>query len=533
MATSTTLDLHPALTLRDLGRQLSKVYFHVANTPWLACTIAATLPILLRLALLPWFPVPLPAVHDEFSYLLGADTFASGRITNPPHPLWQHFESMHIIQQPTYASKYPPLQSLVLAAGMKLGHPWIGVLLSVAVMGACFYWCLQGWLPPTPALLGALLASLRFGTFSYWTNSYWGGIGAVIGGALLIGAMPRLIKQPRWQTVFVFALGLVVLGNTRPYEGAILAIPTVGVLIVASVRNHNAMLLARTALVPLIATLIPATLLMGYYNYRVTNHWLLMPYQLHQQQYAVDSPFLWGKPKTPPVYHHAVLSDFWTKFDLEVTRNAKEHWFTEKLKEMQIGFGTLVASLWIALVFVFLPLPRSSSTNWLTFPILIAFVIGLMPLKAVEPHYFAPIAALEYVRFMNTATWICKWKPQGRPWGPLAAMFAFEFILLQSFLLIFPAVPEMFFYGRNRNALEKHLAGMGGQHLVIVRYSPDHWAHVEWVYNKADIDASQIVWARDMGTDGNRDLLTYYPHRSQWLLEPDKSLNVVAYPASK
>jgi hypothetical protein len=112
-------------------------------------------------------------------------------------------------------------------------------------------------------------------------------------------------------------------------------------------------------------------------------------------------------------------------------------------------------------------------------------------------------------------------------------MFAFEFILLQSFLLIFPAVPEMFFYGRNRNALERRLAGMGGQHLVIVRYSPDHWAHEEWVYNKADIDASQIVWARDMGTEGNRDLLTYYPHRSQWLFEPDKSLNVVPYPASK
>ena len=112
-------------------------------------------------------------------------------------------------------------------------------------------------------------------------------------------------------------------------------------------------------------------------------------------------------------------------------------------------------------------------------------------------------------------------------------MFAFEFILLQSFLLIFPAVPEMYIYGRNRNALEKHFSGTGGQHLVIVRYTPDHWAHEEWVYNRADINASQIVWARDMGAFGNQDLLKYYPSRSKWLFEPDKSMNIVPYPDSK
>ena len=55
----------------------------------------------LRLLLLTVIPPPRPAIPDEFSYLLAADTFSHGRLTNPTHPMWIHFETFHELSRPT------------------------------------------------------------------------------------------------------------------------------------------------------------------------------------------------------------------------------------------------------------------------------------------------------------------------------------------------------------------------------------------------------------------------------------------------
>src|SRR5262249_54750512 len=216
-----------------------------------------------------------PHVHDEFSYLLAADTFAHGRLSNPTHPMWVHFESFHIIQRPTYMSKYPPAQGLMLALGQLLGgHPIVGVWLSVGFACAAIYWMMLAWLPPRWALWGGVLVVVGLGLSPSWSQSYWGGAVAALGGALVFGALRRMGDGPRRRDALLLGVGVAILANSRPYEGLLVSLPAGGLLLAWMVDKHGP--LARGAIgrlvCPILLVLVCTAGTMGLYNWRVTGH---------------------------------------------------------------------------------------------------------------------------------------------------------------------------------------------------------------------------------------------------------------------
>jgi hypothetical protein len=484
------------------------------------CLLAAALPIAIRVAALRFLPMPYPSVHDEFSYLLGADTFASGRITNPPHPMWVHFETFHENFLPTYASKYPPGQALFMAFGQKfLHHPWFGVCLSFGVMCACICWMLQGWLPPVYALLGTLIAIGQIGIFGYWMDSYWGGAVPAIGGSLVLGAMARLAKRSSASAATLGALGMMILANSRPYEGLALSLGAVlGLLWWRRRTGRLAGLWAARVLIPAVLVCLAGTAWTGYYNYRLTGDPLLMPHVLHDRTYSASS-MIYLLPASPVhEYRHKVLRDFWIDWE-------RRNYLKIRANPLRAVMTFMDVLPFYASTLLFLPAALglicfAKSTKIRVIIWLLATLWGALLIeKWWVPHYFAPGAGLLLLPVMFSLRWL-RIRLDAR--GALVIL-AFVACCFGRGLVAGVDARRFRVTPPQEVATEKILAAgkPGERHLVIVRYSSGHSPHIEFVFNRADIDNSRIVWARDMGEAKNKELLDYYPNRRVWLLQPD------------
>ncbi len=511
----------------------------------LAVLVVGLLALAVRAALLPNVPVPQPGIHDDYGYLLAADTFAHGRLANPTHPMWIHFESIHIFHKPTYMTIFYPAQGLVMALGQVIaGNPWIGIWLSAGAMCAAICWMLQAWLPPGWALLGGLLSMMRIASFTYWVNSYTGRALAAIGGALVLGALPRIHRRRRLREAVLLGLGLALLANTRPYESLFFCIP-IGIAAVVWVRGKRhppyLELIWRTVLPT--GLLLAATVAgMAYYFWRVTGSPLRTPYQVNLDTYLAVPYFPWQPLNLTHVYHHKVLEHFylhsWQMGAYWQARTVPLHLLREKVTDAYRFFLGPVLALPLVVMLAINPgqFFRKSLAGKTGFLVAVcgATALGMaLPIYFI-PHYAAPITAAVYALVLQSMRYLRLWRWRGKPAG-LAIVRAIPAICLLLFLvraftpqLHIPTPVDWSFTWESRSyqnldraqALAQ-LQAQPGEQLVIVRYNQYHRAENEWVYNQADIDAARIVWARDMGDAANAELIRYFPQRRVWLAEPD------------
>jgi hypothetical protein len=496
-----------------------------ARRKLLACLTVGAATLLVRAALLPVWHIPHPAIHDEFSYLLGADTFASGRLTNPQHPLWQFFESPHILVRPSYQTIYPPAQSIVLAAGqVLLGNPWFGAWLSCGIMVASICWMLQGWVPPGWALIGALCAMTGLGIASYWMNSYWGGAVAATGGCLTMGAYPRITRRHQIAHSWTFCIGLIVLANSRPYEGAIASVPLV-IGLLWYLGQQPVSRIARFA-VPALVCLVSAGLCMGHYNARVTGNPLSMPHVEHGRQYSMV-PFLMFLPiPLPKSYRHDDLRFQYAVWEMNELHKQRNQFLQTRLRELWTADQTFLGLILTAPLIFSLAVLRDRRIHMLLF-CLLATIAATAIGEGFKAHYLAPATGCIFALLVQCMRHLRSARFPGRAAGRLIVTLipfgaAFAVIVTQSVALRLQEPWDPLSAPVRKALVEAQLLRSGPKQLVFVNYHlSGTQAYGEWVYNPADIDQAPVIWAQDMGPAENQKLLAYYPDRRAWLFEPN------------
>lgn len=498
-----------------------------AKKKTLVLPVVALTAILARLALLWLFPVPAPAVHDEFSYLLAADTFTHGRLANPPHPMWIFFDSFHVLQHPAYASKYPPAQGAVLAVGQLLGHPWIGVLFSVAAMTAAITWMLQGWFPAAWALFGAVVVLARFDLFCYWTNTYFGGAVAATGAAMVLGAFPRIIRHQRPRDALLMGIGAALLANSRPLEGFLFCVP-VAIALVIWLFSRTSPVVGITGprvLLPALGVLALTLLFVGYYNWRVTGNVLVFPETLALRQYENMPLLAWQKLNPPLHYSNPQFQYF---YGVRLPSRYPPTWDGWKHRWWLWCGAWWRFFLGAALSIPFITLPWVVRDRRMRLP-LIQFclsAVGLLAVKFFVLHYAAPMTATLLLLLVQAIRHLRQWNCSGRPIGIGLSRVVALAVLAGVPLFAVETIrtsPQDEPWNVTRAHIVKQLEATSGLHLVIVRYTAQHIVDNEWVYNAADIDHSKVVWAREIPGRDLQPLLAYFRNRSVWLLEADKS----------
>jgi hypothetical protein len=511
------------------------LFSRIANHRCWSVVLCAAVAMVPRLALLPWLPPPQPMIEDEFSYLLGAHTLALGRLTNPTPALWQHFESFHINLVPSYQSMYPPGSSLFYALGLIVGgNPWWGVWLATGLMAGAICWALQPLVRPRYALLAGLIVACRYGVFSLFSDSYWGGAISALGGALTVGAFARLVdprpkrSAPKLRHAVLLVIGVALLANTRPFEGFLCALPVAAALLTWIVKQRQ---YARV-LAPALALLAILAAAMGYYNMRGTGSPLKMPYIANFEQYHYVPPLIGLRMKPLPDYRHQDMALQYARLEAKPARLARTPSGLWKLTKQKLDvyyknhFRPLIALALIGLVVAL----RLRRRRILAYTFLFVACGLLVEVWYPQISYPAPLLvsfsglAMVGLRYLQRVS-IGRHR-LGFYWsrGMVVVLLLSSVVALSGSaekgirsMTKFPLAWNM-----ERARVINDLSARGGEHLVIVRLFSDSDRDYDWVYNSPEIDKQPVIFARWMSNAENCELIRHYSNRQVWLLQAER-----------
>src|SRR4029079_13088521 len=255
------------------------------------------------------------------------------------------------------------------------------------------------------------------------------------------------------------------------------------------------------------------------YDRATTGHPLLMPYRLHVTTYGVDAMSPYFAAPAPVRYSSPVLKAHLGR------AFARPHTVADALVAAaghfaRMSYFVLGLPLLIFAALTLRRLPRGAPTRWKLFALLCAALPAAVHSVTAwwSPHYSAtavgPLLLLAMFGMREGAA--LRWR--GRRLGPWLALAAL-LVRVPLTLVELPAFrPDADDWSRLAPRLERHFAARGERALIVV---DDRLRNVdEWVYNRADLDASPVLWIQDLGPEITREVAAAYPPRRVYRLEP-------------
>ncbi|MFO0815450.1 MAG: hypothetical protein U0796_19715 [Gemmatales bacterium] len=461
--------------------------------------------------------------HDEFSYILAADTYLHGRLANPTPAGWQHFESMHINVIPAYCSKYQPGMGLMLAAGQLLGHPYFGMLMALGIASLASTWMFRSWLPPVWALKASLLMTCPLAT--NWGDYYFaGGPLAIIAGAILVRYFKTVRRHKLSHGDAMLLSGcLVLLFWTRPFEGGIAALLLgIPILYFAFCRQGLQLFQMIPACILILA---PAAWFQFSLNQACTGSYTKLPYIEHEEQYGMTPLFLFQPPRAvTPEYRNATLQSF-HKSMLSWYELQHDHRLSRALLfKAGTGWNFFFSLFWLVPLCMLPELCRMPLIRYLLACWFLLFLILLFGTTWFLNHYAAPLAPAWAIVIIFACRLVSQLRYRGYAWGRFIIVLLFMSFSVQ-------AVVErnlVSYFSKDataaiRSTIERQLSSEPGRHLIFMTYGSKHDTGQECVYNSATISAQKVIWARSLGREADELLMKEYPQRQYWILHADST----------
>jgi hypothetical protein len=511
----------------------SRVLRVFAWSETIGAIVAAALSLAASLIVFAFRGEPLPVSYDDLSHLLLADTLLHGRLANPAHPFGRYLETV-VFHAPRYASQYPPGNGFALALGGLLVHlPIAGIWLVSAAAAAAAVWAMRPWLSRSWCVLAGCIVALH-PTITLWNTVYFGGSVPLLGGILLLGATGRLLRRPRVRDASIAAIGIVILANSRQYEGLLMALAMVPLVLIAKPRRVRAIVAVSPAAIAILAAGI---VFIGVFNRAVTGSALVLPHALYDRTHNPAPNFIWQTKmitqswdseefewaSRPYISHHLRLH----------APGGVSHLIGDKLTVMLLAITAPEATapvLPAGRLLLLLPLLAIISVRGKreVIALLVALSVFLVaPLTTswwLSRHYLAPGAVLVLLIYLLLARRALAYARGAGGWMLIASLIVFAG-LSAGFVATTSHRPQTPIQVDRRQVMQR-LERMGGEHLVLV---PPSIYFV--VFNGADLEHAPVLWAREPGGSDKSAMLRHYARRRIWrAVSQNGHLTVVPLP---